>query len=104
LGLSSSVGMTLAAFLLLVAVVREWGPQTFRGLGRSAAVALCSGVLCAVVGRALAGALHPHGLAEGAAVAVLVAMVVVALYSTSIWIGDRESARLVLRRLRRRAR
>jgi putative peptidoglycan lipid II flippase len=104
LGLASSFGMTVAAIGLLVAVHRAWGPQTFRGLGRSAAVALGSGALCAAAGRGIAGSLAPHGLAAGAAVAVLVAIAVVTLCAGSIWIGDRESALLVATKLRRRAR
>jgi hypothetical protein len=66
-------------------------------------VAIGSAALWAAAGRALAAALHPGGLAAGGAVAVLVAIVVAALCAVSIWIGDRESARLVLARLPRRA-
>ena len=104
LGFASSFGMTVAAIGLVVAVHRAWGPRTFRGLGRSAAVALGSGALSAAAGRGIAGGLHPSGLAAGAAVAVLVTIAVVTLCALSIWIGDRESARLVLAKLHRRAR
>ncbi len=104
LGLASSFGMTVAAIGLIVAVRRAWGPQVFRGLGRTAVVALGAGVLSAAAGRAIAGALRPQGLAAGAAVALLVAIAVVALCAASIWIGDRESARLVLAKLPGRAR
>jgi hypothetical protein len=62
-------------------------------------VALGAGALAAIVGRALAAALQPDGLVAGAVVAVLVAFVVVTLCGASIWIGDRQSARLVLARL-----
>jgi hypothetical protein len=95
--------MTVAAVGLFVAVWRAWGPRACAGLGRSAAVAIGSAALWAGAGRALAAALHPGGLAAGGAVAVLVAIVVAALCAVSIWIGDRESARLVLARLPRRA-
>ncbi len=104
LGFASSFGMTVAAIGLIVAVHRAWGPQAFRGLGRTAVVALGAGVLSAAAGRAIAGALRPQGLAAGAAVALLVAIAVVTLCAVSIWIGDRESARLVLAKLPRRAR
>jgi putative peptidoglycan lipid II flippase len=104
LGLSSSLGMTVAAIGLVVAVHRAWGPQAFRGLGRTAAVALGSSALAAAVGHGLAGSLGPRGLAAGAATALLIAMVVVTLCAGSIWIGDRESARLVAAKLRRRTR
>jgi len=56
------------------------------------------------VGRAIAGNLHPLGLATAATVTVMVAIAVLTLYAVSIWIGDRESARLVAGKLRRRAR
>ena len=104
LGLSSSLGMTVAAIGLVVAVHRAWGPQAFRGLGRTAAVAFGSSALAAAVGHGLAASLGPRGLAAGTATALLVAMVVVTLCAGSIWIGDRESARLVAAKLRRRAR
>jgi putative peptidoglycan lipid II flippase len=99
LGLASSFGMTVAAIGLFVAVRRAWGPQASAGLGRSAGVAVGSGALLATAGRVLAEVLHPDGLASGATVAVLVAIAVVTFFAASIWIGDRESARLALARL-----
>jgi len=104
LGLASSLGMTVAAVVLLVAVHRAWGPHVGQGFVRSALVALGSGALSAAVGRYVAGNLHPLGLASTATVAVLVAIAVLALYAASIWIGDRESAQLAAAQLRRRAR
>ena len=98
LGLASSLGMTVAAVGLFVAVRRAWGPQASAGLGRSTVVAGGSGVVAAVAGRGLAAALHPDGLGAGAAVAVLVAVAVAGLSAVSIWVGDRDSARLVLAR------
>ena len=104
LGFASSVGMTVAGAGLFVAVRGAWGPQAFQGLGRSAMVAVGSGVLSAAVGRAIAERLDPHGIAPGAAVTVLVMMVVLMLSAASVWIGDNESARLVLAKVRRPAR
>jgi len=104
LGLTSSVGMTLAAVGLFFAVRGAWGGSAFRGFWRSASVALAAGVLSALLGRALAAALDPGGLVAGALAAVLVAVVVVTLCVVSIWFGDRDSARLVLARLPGRAR
>lgn len=101
LGLGSSLGMSVAAVGLLVAVRRAWGPQAFGGFGRSAAVAAGSGVLSGVAGRALAGVLHPDGVAAGAALAVLVATGVVGLFAVLVWVGDRDTARLALDRLDR---
>jgi putative peptidoglycan lipid II flippase len=104
LGLSSSLGMTVAAIGLVVAVHRAWGPQAFRGIGRTAAVAFGSSALAAVVGHGLAASLSPRGLGAGAATALLIAMVVLTLCAGSIWISDRDSARLVAAKLRRRTR
>jgi putative peptidoglycan lipid II flippase len=104
LGFASSLGMTVAAIGLLVAVHRAWGPQVGQGLVRSAVVGVGSGALSAAVGRAIAGDLHPLGLATAATVTVMVAIAVLTLYAVSIWIGDRESARLVAAQLRRSAR
>jgi putative peptidoglycan lipid II flippase len=104
LGLASSLGMTVAAIGLFAAVRRTWGARALTGLGRSAVVALGAGGLSAAVGRGLASVLHPDGLGAGAAAAGLVAIVVAALFAVSIWAGDRESAHLLVHRLRRRAR
>src|SRR5665647_321632 len=99
LGLASSLGMTVAAVGLFVAVRRVWGPKAFRGFGRSAGVALGASVLSAAAGRSLAAALHQEGLVAGAVVAALVAVVVVTFFAGVIWIGDRGSARLALAKL-----
>jgi putative peptidoglycan lipid II flippase len=99
LGLASSFGMTVAAIGLFVAVRRSWGATALRGFRRSAVVALSAGVFSAILGRALAAALHPAGLIAGAVVAVLVAAFVVTLCAAWIWLGDRDSARLALARL-----
>ena len=99
LGLASSFGMTVAAVGLFVAVRRSWGAQALRGFRRSAVVALGAGAFAAILGRALAAALHPGGLVAGAFVAVLVAVVVVTLCAAWIWVGDRDSARLALAKL-----
>lgn len=99
LGLASSLGMSVAAVGLFVAVRRAWGAQALQGLGRSAAVALGTGAFSAIAGRVLAAMLHPAGLAGGALGAVLVTIVVVALCATGIWTGDRPAARLALAQL-----
>jgi len=91
--------MTLAAVGLFVAVRRAWGEQAFRGFGRSAVVGLAAGAFSAVVGRGFASAMNPVGLVPGAAVAVLVVIVVATLFAGGIWFGDRGSARLALARL-----
>jgi len=104
LGLASSLGMTVAAVVLLFAVHRAWGPQMGQGLVRGAVVAVGSGALAAAGGRAIAGNLHPLGLATAATAAVMVTIAVLTFFAASIWIGDRESARLAAAPLRRRAR
>ena len=102
LGLASSVGMTVAAVGLVVAVRGSWGPKALQGLGRTAAVALGAGVLSATAGRGLAAALRPDGLTAGALVALLVAVVVVTMCAISIWIGDRQAVRLAIAKVRTR--
>jgi putative peptidoglycan lipid II flippase len=104
LGFASSLGMSVAAVGLFVAVRRAWGPAGLTGIGRSAVVALGSGAIAATAGRGLAAMLHPDGLADGAAVATLVALAVVGLCAVLIWIGDRDSMRLVLAKIPRRLR
>ncbi len=104
LGLSSSLGMTIAAIGLFFAARKAWGPRAFQGLARTATVAVGSGVFTAAVGRAVADLIDPRGLAAGGAVAVLVTFGVLILSAASIWFGDNESARMVLSRMRRPAR
>jgi putative peptidoglycan lipid II flippase len=104
LGLASSFGMTVAAVGLFVAVRRAWGASAFRGFGRTAVVALGAGAASAIVGRSLAAVLHPEGLLAGAVGAVLAAVVVVLLCAALIWMGDRQSALLVLSKLPGQAR
>jgi len=99
LGLASSLGMTVAAVGLFVAVRRAWGVKAFQGLGRSALVAFGAGVLSALAGRVLARGLQPMGLLAGAGAAVLVALVVAAVFAGSIWVVDRDSARLAMSRI-----
>jgi hypothetical protein len=96
--------MTVAAAGLFVAVWRSWGATAFRGFARSGSVAVVAGGVSASLGRVLAAVLDPQGLVAGAAVAVLVTVIVVTLCAVAIWIGDRESAQLVLSRLPWRAR
>jgi putative peptidoglycan lipid II flippase len=104
LGLASSLGMTVAAVGLFVAVRRAWGATAFRGFARSAVVALVAGVFAASLGRGMTAVLHPDGLVGAAVAVLLVAALVTALYAFSIWIGDRGSARLALTKLPGRAR
>jgi putative peptidoglycan lipid II flippase len=104
LGLASSFGMTVAAVGLFVVVRRTWGSTAFGGFARSASVALVAGGVSAILGRVLAALLDPDGLVAGGVVAVLVAVVVLTSCAAAIWIGDRDSARLVLDRLPGRAR
>jgi len=101
LGLASSLGMSVAAVGLFVAVRRAWGPQAFRGFARSAAVALGSAVISATAGRGLASVLRPDGLVAAAVVAVLVAITVTCLFAVFVWVGDRDTARLAVARLTR---
>jgi ABC-type protease/lipase transport system fused ATPase/permease subunit len=91
--------MTVAAIGLFVAVRRAWGPNAFRGFGRTAVVACGAGVFSAAAGRVLAAWQDPVGLVAGAWVAVLVAVVAGAVFAASIWVGDRDSARLALARI-----
>jgi putative peptidoglycan lipid II flippase len=99
LGLASSLGMTVAAVGLFVAVRRAWGVKAFQGLGRSARVALGAGLFSALAGRVLAAGLRPVGLLAGAWSAVLVAILVATVFAGSIWVVDRDSARLAMSRI-----
>lgn len=104
LGVASSIGMTLAALGLLVAVRRAWGSEALTGLGRTAAAAISGAVLAGAAGF-LVGAALPHR-SIGAAVAGAVVAVVVVGVVFGGWLAwtDRSAVRLVWRRVLRRGR
>jgi putative peptidoglycan lipid II flippase len=102
LGASSSVGMTLAALALLVAVRRAWGGTGLAGVRRTAAAAVCAAAVAAAAGW-LVGRLVPHdslGTALGAG--ILAGTLALAIFAMGMALGDRSAAAMVWRRLARR--
>ncbi len=102
LGVGSSLGMTLAAGGLLVAVRSAWGPAAVEGLRRSLAVAVlaaragrrrrsaarASGCRRAPSPRRCSSARSPRALAAG-------------LYTAGVLALDRDTGRMLVTRLRR---
>ncbi len=88
LGIASSVGMLLAAGLLLALVRRDWGPAVLGGRPWTVVVILASAVLAAAVGSVL-GRWVPSGLAGSAIGAVVVGLLVVIVFAVPVAATDR---------------
>jgi len=100
LGLGTTVGMTLTALWMLVALRRSQ-PEALRGLapsGRSAAAAAAVG---GAVGWLLAAALPPGGIAGSVAASVLVGGCCLALFAAVAHRLDPATTQLLVGRLRR---
>ena len=102
LGFASSVGMTLAAVLLVLLVRRSWGAQALVGCRRTTAAAVVAAALAGGVGDALAYAWGATTLFGSVAEAVVTAAVVVLLYLCVMALADRTAMQVALERGRRR--
>ena len=102
LGVASSIGMTVAALDLVAATARSWGTEALSGLRRTTLVAAGSALLAAACGIFLTGVWTVDGLLPAALQAVVVALGAAALQAALVAVGDRETARSTLARLRRR--
>ncbi len=102
LGVSSSVGMTLAALDLVAATARSWGTPALEGLRRTALVSVAAGVLGAGAGLALTTVWTVDGLLPAVAQGVVVAALVLVLELVVVTRGDRATTDLLIARIRRR--
>ena len=82
-----SVGMVVAAVLLLIGVRRDAGPTALSGASRSGVVALIGGVLAAVGGSRVAGALGGGGDAEPGGGAAVATVILAALVAGGLYVG-----------------
>lgn len=98
LGLSASIGMTLAGLALLVLVSRSWGAGVLRPVLRSGLVLLPAGVVAALAGRWVAGAVDPRGLLAAVLTGVAAAAVTSALLCLVLIALDRATWRALVRR------
>lgn len=103
LGASSSVGMTLAAVGLLVAVHRAWGRAALAGLAHTTVTALAAATAAGFVGWLLGRAVPHGGLATAVGAGAVAAAVALAIFGAVMMVGDHSSAQLVWRRVGRRA-
>jgi putative peptidoglycan lipid II flippase len=102
LGFASSVGMTLAAVLLVVLVRRSWGPQALAGSRRTLAAAVVAAALAGGVGDAMAYAWGATTLLGSVAEALATAAVVTLLYLGVVALADRSAMQAAVERGRRR--
>jgi putative peptidoglycan lipid II flippase len=97
-GVGSSVGLTISAVWMLLALARSAGRESLAGL-RRAAVAALAGVVCAVAaGAVLAGAVDGNGVAHNLVAILLVALLAVGLYLAVVAALDRPTIALLARR------
>jgi len=102
LGVASSVGMTVAALDLLAATARSWGTEALSGLRRTTVVAVGSALVAAALGTALARVWTVDELLPAVLQGVVVGLVSVTVTAVLVALGDRETARSTLARVRRR--
>jgi putative peptidoglycan lipid II flippase len=100
-GVASSLGMTLAAAGLLLAVRAAWGATAVTGLPRSLGVSVAGGAVAGTAGLVLASALPTSGVVAAVAVGLMTGALTVALFVGIVAAADRDSGRLLLGRVRR---
>lgn len=98
LGLSSTVGMTLSAALLVALVVRAFGPSAIGPVGRTAAVAAAAGAVTAALGRWAVSLADADGMLAAALTGLLVGGITALAFAGLVWAGDREAWRVLARR------
>lgn len=98
LGAGNSIGMTVAAVLLLAAVRRAAGPGAVAGVPRAAVTAVAGGVVGLAVGVPAARLFSGAGVLGSLGAAVAVAAVVVVAAGAVILLADRRDLRALLER------
>lgn len=93
LGLSSSLGMTVAAVVMLAAVGRAWGQGIFAGLARTGGTALAAASVAAAGGLLVTGAWRVAGLGDSALQGLLVALLALSVGVAVIRLGDPATVR-----------
>jgi putative peptidoglycan lipid II flippase len=97
-GVGSSVGLTISAGWMLLALARSAGRDALAGLRRAAAAAV-AGVVCAVTaGGLLAGALQGRGVAHNLVAIAVVALLAVGLHLAVVTALDRPTMALLASR------
>ncbi|GAA1906868.1 lipid II flippase MurJ [Lapillicoccus jejuensis] len=102
LGLSASVGMVVAALDLVAAVVRAWGPDALRGGVRASLAGLAGALVAALAGGLLARGWVVAGLGPSLVQGLVLGVLGLVLVLLVAALVDRDTARTVLARARRR--
>lgn len=98
-GLSHTLGLTIAAVLLVVAVIRDCGRRALSGVGRSVAASGVGAVVGGIAGRSLSSVLLEPGASTWMAVGVgaLGASVALVCVLVSVAVIDRGDVRRLIR-------
>ncbi|HMM96026.1 lipid II flippase MurJ [Phycicoccus sp.] len=89
LGVSSTLGMTLSAVLLVVLVRRAWGPEVSRGLGRTTGALVVALALAVVVGDLVTRGRTYDGLLEAVLWGVAAGLGALLTGALAVFYGDR---------------
>jgi putative peptidoglycan lipid II flippase len=96
LGVSSTVGLSLAAVLLCVGVVRAHGAAALAGVGRSVAASALAGGVGWAVGRAVASTLQVDGVVAAVGSAAVAGSAGAVVFTATVALVDRSAMRAVL--------
>lgn len=100
LGAAGTVGLSLAALLLYVGVVRAHGATALSGVGRSTAASVLGGVVGWTVGRAVASALGTEGVTAAVGAASVAGLTGAVVFIVIAALVDRPALRALLARAR----
>lgn len=96
LGASSTIGLSLAAALLYVGVVRTHGAEALAGVGRSVAASALGGVVGWAMGRAVASFLEFDGVVAAVGSGVVAGLTGAVVFTVIAALVDRSAMRAVL--------
>lgn len=97
-GLGNTLGMTVAAVLLVVALVRARGTATLHGLARAAFAGVAGAAAGGAAGYWIASVLGTGGPARDVVVALAAALVAAGLFAVIVYIVDGRDLKAVLTR------
>lgn len=97
LAVGYSIGLTVGGVLLLVAVVRLYGPAVLAGLARTAAAGIAGGAVAAAVGALAGSAFDDAGFLSGALGAAGVGALILAVFAGAVLLADRDTLRALRR-------
>lgn len=97
-GIGTSIGVTVSAAWLLIALVRSAGRDALRGLRHAAIAAFTGGALAAAAGALVARAAPTTGVLGELAIAVAVGVIALGVHAAAVAVLDRSTLNVLLNR------